>query len=420
MTVAFRLFLVLTFVMIGRPQDFFGFLVPFRIALVFTAIALVATLFQKNISITSIWKKNKEVRLYGYFYLIMIIGIPFSIYRSKAFGFIFMQYPACLIFFYLLIVHTYSLYRLRKFMSTLVWSTLFYGLLVLLHGASQERVAYGDVFDPNDLAYYMVSLFPMALLFWGQDEKYTARIKASATFFVAVLITLLTQSRGGFVGLAAVLALLIMRPGGGIKKAHRIWIIIGIFAVFAFFGARISMERVRTMGEITNDYNISDEFGRLAIWKRGINIALENPLNGVGASNFGQAIGDQRKGEGLIPRWQAPHNSFLQIAAEIGFIGLFVFITLVITTYKNLGPRNKSDPEQLPFSDLNRSMSLIQIAFTGSLICAFFLSQAYSILFPIYFGLPVVRRRIESDLVLADKVSVTGPLSTRGQPETSF
>ena len=42
-SISFRFFLILTFIIIGRPQDFLGFLAPLRLALLCTMLALAAT-----------------------------------------------------------------------------------------------------------------------------------------------------------------------------------------------------------------------------------------------------------------------------------------------------------------------------------------------------------------------------------------
>ena len=77
---AFRLFIILTFILVGRPQDYFTFLVPFRIALVVTSITLLVTFFDKGFSLNRIFE-IKEAKLYTLFYLIMIFGIPFAYHR---------------------------------------------------------------------------------------------------------------------------------------------------------------------------------------------------------------------------------------------------------------------------------------------------------------------------------------------------
>lgn len=63
---------------------------------------------------------------------------------------------------------------------------------------------------------------------------------------------------------------------------------------------------------------------RLSYWKSGINMALANPIVGVGLGNFGT----------VYPKYQLPHtadvkqahNDYLQMACETGFLGAGLFV----------------------------------------------------------------------------------------------
>src|SRR5678815_3555338 len=91
------------------------------------------------------------------------------------------------------------------------------------------------------------------------------------------------------------------------------------------------------MGTIASesDYNRTDETGRVQIWKRGIGYMLSNPLLGVGAGNFPAAEGllspfAQRQQFGVGVRWSAAHNTLVQVGAELGVVGLVLFVALVL------------------------------------------------------------------------------------------
>ncbi len=63
---------------------------------------------------------------------------------------------------------------------------------------------------------------------------------------------------------------------------------------------------------------------RLIIWKEAAAVSLENPLLGIGPGNFKAELKRRTESIELKSRAHA-HSNFLQIAAESGFIGLFVF-----------------------------------------------------------------------------------------------
>src|SRR5204863_417492 len=83
------------------------------------------------------------------------------------------------------------------------------------------------------------------------------------------------------------------------------------------------------------DYNWQSQEGRREIWFRGLGYMLDHPLVGIGINNFERAEGTisdkaRRSFAGDPIRWTAPHNSFVQVGAELGFPGLILWSSLII------------------------------------------------------------------------------------------
>lgn len=78
-----------------------------------------------------------------------------------------------------------------------------------------------------------------------------------------------------------------------------------------------------------------DEFNnqfRLKIWQITFDMALENPFTGVGAGNWQIKAPEHFRKialQGKEVNWQTPHNDFLWILSEKGFIGLLLFLGLI-------------------------------------------------------------------------------------------
>ena len=65
---------------------------------------------------------------------------------------------------------------------------------------------------------------------------------------------------------------------------------------------------------------------------------MANPLLGVGPGNFQTAEGTlsplaERQQYGVGVRWNAAHNSFVQIGAELGFPGLALFVAVIVSAF---------------------------------------------------------------------------------------
>ena len=101
--ISFYIFLALTFILAGRPQDFLFFLRPFRLALLFTLLAVISTFISKPNSFRELFDIS-ESKKYLFFYLIMIIGIPFAFHCRVAFDYIFKVYLSNMLFFCIFVV----------------------------------------------------------------------------------------------------------------------------------------------------------------------------------------------------------------------------------------------------------------------------------------------------------------------------
>lgn len=225
MTGTFRLFLVCGFVLLARPQDILPFLQPVRPALVLTVLAMLALILGGKRHALSTALSTPESKRYLLFYFIMILGIPFAYHRGLAFDGVLQGYVVNVFFFVLLVSQVTSLQRLRSLVWVICLSTLVYGVfggLLQSGGFDGGRFqVLGDAFDPNDTAYVLLSLFPLCLYFVRFDEGLTKKLVAIAAIGGAIATILLTGSRGGILGLATVLLILLLTRTGasaGVKR----------------------------------------------------------------------------------------------------------------------------------------------------------------------------------------------------------
>ena len=391
---AFRLFIILTIILIGRPQDYFPFLVPLRLALLFTILTSFATLLNKGFSLGRIFE-IKEAKRYTLFYLIMILGIPFAYYRRLAFEVTFLTYLSNMLYFYLFVIHVDSIRKLKTILFALSISALSYSIFAFVSGRfSQGRLFAGTIFDPNDIAFLLISILPLSFILFAIKESFLIKKIATASIFISLSVILMTGSRGGFVGLIAVFVMIFFSKSNILRKSHKIALVAAIFIVFISYGKNIDVDRYMSITNIENDYNVTDEFGRIAIWKQAIGITLSHPITGVGVYCFPEAIGVDRENSGMIPRWQVTHNSYLQVSSEVGLIGFVIFISIIIGCIKNFSYFSKLEISSVEVNEIKTISGLLRTGLIGTVIIAFFLSQAYSILFTLYFAFSAVMRKL--------------------------
>lgn len=423
---SFRLFLLCSFVLLARPQDIFTFLQPLRPALVFTGLAAAALLMGGRSQGLAAALSRPESKRYLAFFLVMIAGIPFAYHRGLAFDGVLLGYTVNVVFFILLVSHVTTLQRLKSLAWVMCLATVMYSLVGgLLQGESigvgRFQVA-GDAFDPNDTAYVLLALFPLCMHFVRFDEGVIKKLVAIAAVCGAIATILLTGSRGGLLALGAVLLILLFTRAGGIGAGAKMFIVLSLALAWYLLGDAINVERYKGLFDLSSDYNVSAQGGRMDLWQRGIELSLEHPLTGVGVDCFAFANHEYRMRIGETFRmWQVPHNSFVQVASEVGLIGfaLFVLINLrsVVTFIR--ASASRSSPQTPAARELAGLGGLMLLGFAGLLVSGFFLSQGYSIFSTLYFALAAsmerLREGVEADPANSLGGKVAAPaVATRG------
>jgi len=254
------------------------------------------------------------------------------------------------------------------------------------------------MFDPNDTALLLVSLFPLCLYFLRFDEGLLKRLVAVAAIVGAIAVILQTGSRGGILGFGAVLLILLLMKAGGIGKSYK-WLIVVMFvSTLLFFRDTIDVARYLTLTDISSDYNLSSKGGRLELWQAAIDLSFANPITGVGVNCYTWAhyLARAAAGESYL-RYHAIHNSYLQISAEMGLIGFGIFMFIIVRSYSTflrMG-RIQVQPETREISEMRALGGFMLLGFMGLLVSGFFLSQGYSLLFTLYFGLAAAVGRLQ-------------------------
>jgi O-antigen ligase len=228
--------------------------------------------------------------------------------------------------------------------------------------------------DPNELAANLVPalVFALALLVTVRD----ALLKSAVTGAIAVLTAALfaTQSRGGLVAVAVtgVAAVLLY----GVNRRHALMAIVGVALVAAavFVVSPGASSRVTSFGDQGQ--------GRLTFWTLAWRVAGDRPLVGVGLGNYPEAArayvrrpGALRFVEKVIDHRRVVHNSYLELLAETGVIGLGLYLAVVAGC---LGAAQRAARlfERAGRSDLARLARAVLIASIGYLTTSLTLSNA--------------------------------------------
>lgn len=393
-------FYVLTFVLFGRPQDYIPILGVIRPALIFSILTIFTSLFSGNLQSYSSLLSYKESKLYLAFFGTMFLGIPFAIYHKAAFDFVLFTYLIYIFYYFLFIQLVNSLQVLKKVIFMICLGIFFYGIFALSDIALlSKRMDISSFFDPNDLAFFFVSLAPLNLFFFFSSSRRITKIFSIIMFVLAIIVILMTGSRGGFLGLLVIFILFSLFKIKGVSRASKIVTLVLVLFVIIMNSTKIDFERLSSITNLRNDYNLNDEFGRIQVWEKAINIFYKHPVFGVGASCFPMAIGEIRETAGLPAKWQETHNAYLQVLSEIGIFGFIFYIILLLCVLINLKKCFWTNP-QIPETNILSLLSkVLFIGFIGFIVTTFFLSQAFSIIFTFFIAISVVLRKL-NEMVL--------------------
>ena len=189
--------------------------------------------------------------------------------------------------------------------------------------------APSDVINPNQLAWLVVSTIPF-LYYLGWQGKPRLKILSVAVASVGVYTLMLTGSRGGLVSLIITI-ISILFYGKGKFKRTAIGMIILIPLGIIIAGQLSSELGTRYLSTVQEGIPGSESAaGRIRGLKRGVSTLGVRFLVGHGLGTSVETNANI-SGEAVIS-----HNLYLEIAQELGLVGLFLFLMYVRGIYRNL------------------------------------------------------------------------------------
>lgn len=381
--IVFVIFCLWTFVVLCRPQDIILTLKPLRPAFVTGIMTLWLVAHHLRELKSPLFFQERQVKHYTTLLLLMVIGVPTSLYARQSFMIIFTEYINVIIFFYIFYKIVDSVEKLSTVLLVGCLGNGLYSAFSLTKGnLDTGRLSFGTMFDPNDLAYFALGFLPLNLIFISRGNPLWCRLTCLVSFGIGAMLILLTGSRGGLLGFVMAAAMLLFLKTKTFGFHLKGFFVVLCFAIISF--SSINTERFMTLSSIKDDYNVYSETGRLSIWKAGVKAMIENPLTGVGVGCFAKAIGLDREARGAATlRWQAPHSSLLQIGTETGIFGLFFFSIMsfnVVRIFRKI-IRISLNEKLIKISEMGL------IGFVGLFVSGLFLSQAYSFYWAFYVAI---------------------------------
>jgi O-antigen ligase len=140
----------------------------------------------------------------------------------------------------------------------------------------------------------------------------------------ALACVMASSSRGAIVGVVGALFYLSLFS----KQKFRAWIATGLLGYLIFLMLpQEFLARFQTAG--TDHTSLS----RIYYWEKAREMMEHNPVFGVGYYNWSNYFQDYYFDPEITTRVELAHNTFLQIGAELGYVGLAIFVIMVLASF---------------------------------------------------------------------------------------
>jgi len=362
-----------------RPYSFMPFLIPLRLSMVMEVLTLVAWI----VSLAVHKNRIKWSPVHTWFAIFLFpIGLGIITAANNFYPYEVMQ--AIMVHFVIFVIATNVMDSMKR-LNLVVWMLLLVyayfsikgihtfttGAYTDVTGNTSGRVTGGGfISDENDFALTINMMVPFAF-FGFQYLKGKAKFVCGGLLVLFVLAVVASFSRGGLVGLAAVVVFGIATSQRKLIASSIVLLLLVTMFMFAPDRYWKEAESISDIGEATAD-------ARLNYWGAGLNMFLDNPIIGVGAGNGKIHLPRYYNGPGDPNRhWgRAFHGSWPQILAELGLMGAVPYFMMLFLSFRHLWLIRRESKD-----DDDPTGRFLANGLIGSLIayqvCATFLSTAY-------------------------------------------
>jgi O-antigen ligase len=318
-----------------------------------------------------------------------------------------LSYISFLLLFFITLTVVDSLDRLHWVLMAYVGSVALASLYVIREwqqdGFRNSRPGW-IVGDPNGFGVVASLCLPLAFCLMLERRPIWERLFYAGSLFVTVLAVIAGASRGGFLGLLAGFLCVVLKSGRSVRNLLLACIIIVPISLL------LPSSPVQRFLHPSWTDTLAVE-SRTAAWKGGMAMVVSHPLFGLGLGNFKLLVLQYEEGEFLVQ--SLAHNTYLEIAAELGIPALALFLALFLSSYLCL-EKVRRQAVQLRIRFLEVVARGIEGGLAGYLASAFFVSSEHEkglwLMFFVSMCLPVLVKKAARKQRLAEEQAYAVPL----------
>lgn len=248
-------------------------------------------------------------------------------------------------FLYITFLTTVTFANTKKRVFTLFNIFILGHLFIALRAIQDGGVIYGANLyrDQNIVALGMNILFPLAFLLGLSEKDWRKKIFFFASSIISLVTIVVANSRGGVVGLAAVLLFIWLKSPK--NKFKSLFLILCVVLGLLMLAPKPFLNEMATMKQGSHE---STAGSRIFFWKIAVREFLDHPVIGVGVVNYGIWLPDYVRhddtmsdGSQLSGRTTAygrvAHSIYFTLLAELGITGVILFTLMLFSFFKEVG-----------------------------------------------------------------------------------
>ena len=348
----------------------YGFMLSMPVVQIVAIVTLAGMLASKEVK-RMIWSREIVI--------LVIFIVWMSITTTQAFYFELAseQYIKVIkiqILTFMTLLMLNSQQRVHLFIWAIVLSLGFYGIkggifTILNGGAYRVQGPVGTFIEGNnELALALVMTIPLMRYLHLQERNQLIKNALAGGMLLSAIAAVGSQSRGALVGLVLMGAIFWTKSRNKLSTALLIAISIALIAGIMPDAWYARMNTIET-------YDRDDSaLGRINAWWTAWNVAKDRATGG-GFMMFQSSVFQQYAPE--PGRVHDAHSIYFQVLGNHGFVGLFIFLLLLVMTWLSCGAiirQAKKNPDLKWAQDLG---AMVQVSLAGYLSAGAFLGLGY-------------------------------------------
>ncbi|PDW02027.1 O-antigen ligase family protein [Candidatus Viridilinea mediisalina] len=282
-------------------------------------------------------------------------------------------------------VATFDDKQMHRFLKIIVWLGMLGVVISLVQlflgsgfSSATARFSITDAANPLGYAYAIGLSVAVLLVFLVEEKRLWVWLVALVYISTSVILIFMSASRGPILALFVSSIFYISQFNGRhrIKIASLVflsvfllWYLLPVFISDGFL-QRFSETSSAIWSVVSLNYSGMDRYqlitassGRWIVWQSSISNFIANPIVGVGLGN--DRIDFISSSVNVFA-----HNFVLEIAAELGLIGLILFAGFIFNIFRLLFKMNKYSSDRILMASLTVlfTYSIITMSFSGRLV----------------------------------------------------